>query len=261
MKTFSEYIAEARELVGKLPFRLSEYKYYLSCVLGATDDDDYIKEFEALVEKVWGKRLAKALRGWSEGAAETMEPAQAYKVLKGIPKERLERVLGAGSYGTAIGVGKDKVIKWFHAGAYMDNDIKFYKFCMKTPLSVFPKIYKVTDKYVIMERLEVGTRKCKLYDKIANTNWKDKYDISTKAFNVYPLRLAEYIVTGRTTSDYSDIDIDELRSHLSNADSEFLDWALVVYNGYWSGDFYLEDFKLANIGERKSDKSVVWFDI
>lgn len=261
MKSLKEHlqeILEAQERIGKLPFSRQEFADFIN-VAKDYDDEAYIygvfrdKIISACGEKVWN-----GFKGWIEGSWYSSDPNDLYDLLERLPKNRLDRVLGAGSYGIVLDLN-DKVIKWFHKNTPMENrDRKFYEYCLRHRTSVFPEIYKVGKNFVIMEKLKTGTQKCKLYDQWIGFSPKYKTTFKPKELKGKEADL-EFCV--KNYEKYSS-QIDDYLFKATTQVREIFDWLMRVRDEYWKifpGDGF-GDLREANIGERNNG-DMVWFDI
>lgn len=261
MKSLFECILEARERLTQLPFSLEQFKQFVIACDDYNEDDPEYQNIQKIVTKEYGERVWRGLLGWVEGTQWQSDPQDLYNILCWLPKDRIGRVLGAGSYGSVIDMG-DKVCKLFHKNTPMEaNDRKFYEYCMTHNCKQFPIVYKIGKHYVIMEKLQTNTNRCKEYNDWVG--WSPK--------NFVPISLPETDTQdGKTTIEdcckyYLDHkkDIDKAIKQLPKIGQEVFEWALEVWNNIRKavpGANSFMDMRLANIGERKN-KEIVWFDI
>ncbi len=255
MKSLFDYILEARETVGSLPFTREQFQEFTIAVDDYDDESDIWKFMEETITKAYGAKVWDTFKGWVEGNMRGKDADVLYDILMNLPKERLGRVLGAGSFGSAIDAG-DKVIKVFHGDTPMEQkDREFYTYCLRHKSKVFPVVYKVGSKVVVLEKLKMNTPKCKLYDKWLGFN---AFQHKTKDFDCTIEGLALNIFKGR-----KDKKLNALESKVPAEAKECLDWAVQALielekaTGFNNG---FSDLRLANLGERK-DGSIIWFDI
>lgn len=251
MKSLFESIMESRERMGTLPFTEEQFREFIAAVDDCDDDSPAWKYMEELITTTYGKKVWNGFKGWCEGTQYGSEISDMYRILCNIPKNRLERILGAGSYGAAIELSNGTVCKLFHKNTPMENvDRKFYEYCRTHDTSVFPKVYKLGKSYVIMEKLKMNTPKCKLWDKYLG-------------FNAKPIPGTKYKL-----EDIAKMSFDGDNEHAAAVRAcgedvlEILGWAVdVLYHLKEATGFVgFSDLKLANIGERP-DGSIIWFDI
>ena len=151
-----------------------------------------------------------------------------------------------------------------------DQDIKFYKWCMTHNSNFFPKVKKLGKNFVVMEKLEVGSKKCREFTKIVD-DWNAKNPI-TKAFIAAgipdakngPLFCTIHVLAYPAISKAWENKLVEV---INGLEDENYKWhAKWVYNaccelremGVINGN--VGDIKPANVGERK-DGTIIWFDI
>ena len=94
-----------------------------------------------------------------------------------------EIVIGSGEQGIVHSIGKDKIIKKSHSDSgFSGEDMFFYEKFNKHP-NIFPKIYQLTKKYVIMERLDPNINQGKVLDFLESIGmWVDD-DPLTQIYN------------------------------------------------------------------------------
>lgn len=258
LEIYLEEIFEAQERLGKLPFSRQEFKDFINATKDYDDEADIYNEIKDRVTAAYGAKVWNGFKGWTEGSWYNTNPDDLYDLLEQLPKNRLDRVLGAGSYGAAIEFG-DKVIKWFHKNTPMENrDKKFYEYCLKHKTKVFPVVYKVGKNYVIMEKLQTNTPKCKLYDQWIGFSPDYKTTLKPKELKGKAADL-EFCV--KNYEKYSS-QIDAYLSKAGAQVNEIFTWLMEVRDEYWKifpGDGF-GDLREANLGERKNG-DIVWFDI
>lgn len=256
MKSVYEYILEARESIGSLPFTREEFAELIEKCF-KNSDDDYENAFQDKIVKIYGEKAFRTLWGWIEGNWYNTDPNDLYDILLNMPKGRIDRCLGAGSNGAAIDMG-DRVCKMFHKNTPMiSDDRKFYEYCLKHKTNVFPVVYKLGKSFVIMEKLKPGTPKCVEYDQWIGYNPKKRVGI---LLGRKPASIEDCILK----YDKYKKDIDKAVVKLEPIGQEVFKWALEVKGHLDKAlgrnvDGFL-DLRLANIGER-ADGSIIWFDI
>lgn len=250
MKTLYSYILEAHEVVGDLPFSLEEFETFISkSIIDAEYDDAEI--WQVMEEKITSKYSSKIWRvfvGLCEQYLElkNVSIVDFYKGFENIPLQRLETVLGAGSSGIALKIGKDKVMKLFYGDQIKQCDEPFFKYCYQHNSKVFPKVYKLGKNWCIMELLNTPTEKCKLYiDTLKKSKIGDKTLFSILIDKKYDFDKIK-------TSKFTDIQ-KEVFEWCRQVAQEMKD----INSNYIS---FPGDLNLTNIGERKNGE-IVFFDI
>lgn len=245
MKPLHLYIIENR--VETLPFTREEFKRY--CPDSWDDDNEFVKEIDERVRKQYGYNAWKTFNGWVEGSQYGSDLDVLYDILCNVPLKRLDKMLGAGSNGIVIDCG-DRIIKWFHKNTPMtDEDDSFYEYCIEHPKSrVFPVVYKLGKNYVVMEKLQTGTPRCKLFDRYLGYN-------GTKVeVNGVKDSLDNWIYK-------NDPEVEKVLK------KDFKIWTIYEWGKEAlrclkeaTGWDAFSDLRLANLGERKNGE-IVWFDI
>ena len=249
-KSLSDFLMEARETVGKLPFTLQQFRDFIKAVDDFDDESEAWKTIEAIVTNTYGEKVWRGFMGWCEGTQYGSNPDDMYMILQNLPKARLQKVLGAGSYGAAIELANGMVCKIFHKNREMERtDRAFFEYCMKHKTNVFPVVHKLGPNYVVMEKLQMDTPKCKLYDKYLGFN-------GLKVDGKMTLeQIAKQVIK-------KDKKIDKVVAGLDAEAKEILDWAIeaLIHLEKAVGFDSFSDMRLANIGER-GDGAIIWFDI
>lgn len=249
MKTLLTYLEEARETIGKLPFTREQFKAFLTALEDFDDESEAWQTVEKAVSDAYGEKVWRGFMGWCEGTQYGSDADGMYDILSNMPKNRLERVLGAGSYGAAVELSNGKVCKIFHKNRDMEpTDRDFFEYCMSHKTDVFPTIHKLGKKFVIMDKLKMDTPKCKMYNEYLKVNGK-KFDGMTIE------RIAKQVIK-------KDKKIDKVVAKLDAEAKEVLDWSVdaLTHLEKAVGWDSFSDMRLANIGER-SDGVIIWFDI
>lgn len=249
MKPLITYIKEARETVGKLPFTLDQFRVFLTKLEDFDDGTPEWKTIEDAVTKAYGEKVWRGFVGWCEGTQYGSEAEDMYRILQNMPKNRISRVLGAGSYGAAIELSNGLVCKLFHKNRDMEpTDREFFEYCMTHETNVFPTVHKLGAKYVIMDKLKMNTPKCKLWDKYLGFN-------GVKVEGATIEQIAKLVIR-------KDKKVGEIVSKLDKEQKEILDWAIDALTHLENavGWDSFSDMRLANIGER-NDGAIIWFDI
>ena len=246
MKSLKKYLLEARELVGTLPFTLDEFLAYLQEAGNILSKGPAYTKMEQIITDKYGEKVWGSFRGWTFRTLYTSDPEKVYATMSKMPVERLGRLLGAGAHGVGL-LMKDKVIKWLHPeDEFTPDEESFYEYCLKARSKYFPRVYRFTDKYVVMEKVELKTNKCKEWIRCAN--------ISVGGTKLYSL--AESVASGSLSLSKAEKQI----KALGETEHEFFEWYIGAMKESHNNGFYPEDFTIGNIGER-SNGEVVWFDI
>lgn len=154
-----------------------------------------------------------------------------YERVCDMPLTKATNMLGMGEEGIVIEL-KDKVIKMFFKDQIPQHALAFYKVCQRGDIKVFPKVYRIGKGYVVMEKLKLGTKKCKFYQKFIDDYYWQIYD---KNYDINDFTAAEQEVIHW---------LEEIRSHISQI-TQFNDFG---------------DLDEKNFGER-ADGTIVYFDI
>lgn len=226
MKSLYQTIDEARSLY-KFPLSYDEFEEFVLRYFEECDDgaDEILKDIP--------EKLHEALKGYIDGHYNGSEESiqSMFDELQKIPLNRIPRILGAGSEGGIVDIGNNRVIKWFHKYnqvRHQDLAIKFYKYFMENPHKNFPVVYRVTDKYVVMEKLNTGTPLCRAYA-------LDYADMDS-------------IANGGTPQHIPDIVIKWHRECCKQIEKAV------------GHPWYPADLNVNNIGQRIGTKEIVWFD-
>ena len=246
MKPLYIYIEEDRERIGELPFTREEWAEFCEAIFdGGYDDSQMYTILQKRLMKKYGKtegwKYFKLLIGYVEGYYYGSTADKLYDDIQHIPLKRLESMLGAGSYGTALDLGNDRVLKWFHTNTLTERDhkltMRFFNWCLKNNHPYFPKVYKVTEKYVVMEKLSMEPKK-----KI------EKYNSFIK--NVVSYRDVINFIKGTAE-----------KPKFHHSYKECWDWHVSVCKAMMSMDIaYPSDLHTGNLGIRPSTGEVVYFD-
>ena len=267
MKNLLAYIEEARETIGKLPFTLDDFEAFLVANDDADDESEAFQKVEQAVRDAYGEKVWRGFCGWCEGTHYQTDAKVMYDILSNMPKNRLEKILGAGSFGAAIELSNGAVCKIFHKNTPMEaHDRTFYEWCMKHSSNVFPKVYKLGKNYVVMEKLDVATEKCKVYSTIIDP-WKAadrailKDKMATANIPVKSGPLFAFIDWAK--GDKKVANLPDFVKTLDGSALEVANWAMQCVTELKEMGIVnknIGDMKPANLGERK-DGSIIWFDL
>ena len=160
-----------------------------------------------------------------------------YEKFASTPAQKLDKLIGHGYNGVVIDLG-DKVMKCFYKGELWQWEKKFYELCQKNKFDVFPKVYRIGNGYVVMEKLKTYTIRCeRLFDILDSIKDGDK--------TVFD------IIKDNETDNYK----------WSKKEQAVLDWMSKVKEGLETiGVTDYGDLQLCNVGERQN-KEIVYFDI
>lgn len=234
-----KYLLEARLRLGQLQITLDEFKEFVKCAVEYDDEAPVFKQIENKVIAIYDEQTWRTFLGWVETCGYISEPGDLYATLERFPLDRLERLLGSGSFASALQYGDDKVIKWYHPGQGPEKTEKvFLQYCLNSNPILFPKAYKVTRRFVVLERLDVKTPKAVQYVDIIN---KTKYNGTSLYL------LANKVLGGEVfTPDDKDL--------------EAWNWYLGALREAKENGFIAADLSYNNVGERE-DGTIIWFDI
>lgn len=250
MESLYNYILEARERVGSLPFSVQEFENFMQdAIIDANYDDsqywDILKDkfCEKYPEKLW-RVFTSICEKYLELKDTTIE--EFYNSFANIPIDRINNVLGAGSNGVVLKIGVDKVLKLFYGDDIKKCDEPFIKWCYSNESNVFPKVYKIGKNWCTMELLSMHTGKCQLY-----INTLDKSNINGKSlFRI--LADNKYQFDKIDTSTFTDIQLEVFNwCKQVSKEMEDMNSRYIKFPG---------DLVINNIGERKDGK-IIFFDV
>lgn len=249
MKQLREYIIE-KQLVGPLPFSFELFEKFINnCILnGEFDDNPVWSDMEKLITSQYDETTWMMFKGWCESVYEfhggrnsKISIKQFYDELSLIPMDRIKNGVGAGSYGVAWTIGRDKVIKLYYSDHIKHQDKIFIDYCYKNKSKVFPKIYKIGKNWIILEKLKTFTPKLKqwfeyLEEKKFNGktiyNWSMEKNVDKSIFDDF----------GRDVYDWCK----QCQAEFNNINSRYVTWP---------GDLFLK-----NCGERDNG-DIIFFDV
>lgn len=235
MESLYTYIEEARQY-AKFPMTYEQFERFV-----LTYDNDTDEAEKMAIEAGIPEDMVWPLFGYIDGGrgGELTEEViqRIYNELQKIPLERVPRILGAGSEGSVIAVGDDKVIKWFHKYNTIhkpEEIFNLYQYIFKHPHKNFPKIYKVTDKYIVLERLDTKSNIPRMYDIDYTTmqGIRDSVYYGKSMPKGVPARILNWHI--------------ECCRYLKDSGFDY---------------FYPGDIRVKNMGVRPKTKEVVWFDL
>ena len=176
MRTLAEFLFE-RQYVSPINLPDSTLAEAVEAIAMAEYDNQAYIEVKKQVEEMYGKKVFNALVGYVEFSFEAGVPFDVIKdAIYHTPLDRIPKILGSGSVGAAFDIGDGKVVKWYHRGHEMSaKEYQFYEICMKHPFRHLPTIYRLSKYFVVMQKLEMHTPKCKLYNNTYERymGWKD----------------------------------------------------------------------------------------
>lgn len=245
-----EFINEDRKVIGKLPFDLDIFeKFIQDAILNYEyDDSPYWEEMRNIIYKEYDSKIWRWFYGFCESynslVSKGVSIEDFYNMMKQIPIDRFNRVLGAGSNGIVLDIpNNNKIIKIFYEDHININDEPFIKWCYKHNSNVFPKVYKIGKNWCIMEKLAMHTQKCKKYIDI----------IDNETFG--GIRPITDIGNGKTVKNIQNLSKEQLEVYnwLLQVKKEMSDInsKLITYPG---------DLNINNIGERKNG-DIIFFDV
>lgn len=257
MKNLSEYILEESiTSIGSLGISYEDFLGYIynqdSYADGA--DRQYKDRIQAILKKKFGKTYHKILMiidsmidvFTSDLNEMGVEPDEVlfrllYDKLCSTPTTKIDKYKGAGAEAVTFDLG-DKIIKCFYKGHIPKDKLEYYKFCELGKYEIFPRVFRIGKGYVVLEKLKVGTKRCK---DLISALWKD---IESKRF-------------------YYRIQDNDLDVKLTPKQRNILNWMwqvrLALADLRDEDPDTLRDFgdlHDQNIGERE-DGTIVYFDI
>lgn len=250
MKNLYTYLLEARAVVGALPFSLDEFETFISKAIIDCEYDD-AEIWSIIKEKFETKYPSKLWKFFTSLCEQYLELqnvsiAEFYASFENIPLARIESVLGAGSNGVALRIGKGKVLKLFYGDHIKRCDEPFIKYCYKVDSTVFPKVYKIGKNWCVMELLQTHTDKCKLYidtlDK-STVNGKTLFSLLIdKKYKFDKINIEEFTDIQKEVFDWCH----QVAQEMKDINSSYISFP---------GDLVLN-----NIGERANGE-IVFFDV
>lgn len=246
--TIKKWIFELPKIGNKLP--INEDELYI--MVNATEGDvDIMNQFEDRINKYYNNsRAFDIIFGYSVTLYKSQFESKyalfnkstesdrrkavkfVYNKLSKLPKNWIDKALGSGMYGVVFNWDKDKILKIYFNGI-KSGEKRFWTGLKNTPVKEFPKIYDVSDDYLLEEKLsfDKSNPKLKKYIKYINLI-KDK----------------------RLPSGISN-KIDEIK------DKEFINWIDNILDtiGYYYGVPMVGDLHENNIGIR-SNGDIVYSD-
>ena len=156
-----------------------------------------------------------------------------------------ETKIGSGEHGEVYNVDKDKVIKKSNNG-FSDDEMFFYKKFNEYP-ELFPKIYKLTKEYIIMERLDTDINQGKVLDFLESIGvWVDDDPLNQ-------------IYSGVKRNNFKEINdvLSTSPKEINNILKDWLNFCKRLNNLY--PEKYI-DVKIGNVGKDKNNNIKI-FDL
>lgn len=244
MKQLSSYIFE--HIVGEIISFESFWRYIQSYANGHYDINVEREKFLDLLTQIFNSK-SKKIKNVIDTVVDnymfynkvdkmTAEDTQKlYNIFVNTPMSKVNKIVGSGCNAVCFDLG-DKILRYPLCGYFTPFEKCFYSLCKTGNYDVFPKIYRLTDKYVVMEKLFVASPKCvKLWKDICSPNC-DYYDIPKSDFAIEWKKRVQHALAdvwyNYDKTDYYD-DLDEM---------------------------CFGDFTETNIGENKNGE-IIYFDI
>lgn len=82
-----------------------------------------------------------------------------YKQFTQTPESKIEKFIGSGLQGAAFVIG-DKIIKCYFRNRIPKEHFDFFTLCKSGKYDVLPRVYRIGKGYVVMEKLNVHSKKC-----------------------------------------------------------------------------------------------------
>lgn len=265
MKNLKEYVIETllKDKFKMIPFDLFE-RYINNAVIDGQYDDceEYYEVLQVFVDNFGSTpdslKYFKCFVAWCEQFFSMgVSIKEFYDMFGRLKWENMSRLVGAGSYGAVFGKDNDKVIKMFFQGM-TKKDKEFYSICKNHPeIKVFPTVYAIGNNWVMMERLDVDSKKVNKYNEY-----------------IFRLRDAEkHLFDGHVISDYiSHIAkkepippkfLSELRKDKTATEIwKWIEEVNKVCRKYLSSELQMNwlDWHPGNFGQRKNG-DIVFFDV
>lgn len=256
MKTLY-YVLEERLRLGEFPFTLKEFSQAAQTMFDYEEDDEMYKRVQEYVEGKYGEKAWRTLLGWMQGTFYGVDMETLYKTVQNLPLDRIDRAIGAGSFGAVFTYDNDKVIKWYHKNFPMSSiDRRYYEYCLSNSEYFLPKVYRVGKNFVIMEKLNMNTARCKRYDSVS---FSQKIKIGQRE-----CAMCWYVKDAVYKGDDASLaNLTKLKEMFSSGENKkILQWNIDAANTLKKLKIeYPSDIRLRNIGERPGSKNIVCFDI
>lgn len=236
MITLQQYILE-RQTIGKLPFTVDQLEQFISDVLNFEDDSDtYINMKETIISQ-YGKPVfdmfCSFLSGYNYLKKYFKGTTDLYKFLQKLSANLVKKTIGSGSYGMVFELGSGYIMKIAYCETLHPSDKAFYEYCLShKQIKCLPKIMHMGKNWVVMEKLNIHTKKSDLWGNYIDDHYNQTPDKYTDA----PEGLKEW--AQEVSNIMNELNINQYKG------AEF----------YWPGDI-----NARNIGER-SNGDIVVFD-
>lgn len=263
MKHISDFILEQRELLkDKFDLiSLDEFAKYVDAADDYDEDSEDFKKVKDIITTAFGEKVYQMFESYITSIAWKIKKdyKKTYDNLLNIPSLRLPKILGVGSYGTVFKIGNGLVAKRAHdlENGFDRAEYEFFKFLLKrNKCPYFPKVYKVTRYLVIMEELNLNSKKISdIVNALMFTDFtEDVPKLVYPRFAHTPLDkiVVEDIKTGKDTLKEKGIKDRTIR--------EAYEWYKEIYKTikYLGLENYI-DLGFKNVGVRK-DGTLVFFD-
>lgn len=235
----------------------------------AMDEEEnpiYKKAEEAVTRKV-GQKAWLSLVGWLERSYYDKDTEWIAMSLEKLPIDRINRLLGGGSDAIVLELDEDWVIRWSHNGGPLGNERKFYEYCLRHPeIKCLPRIKKIGRSFVVEERLETLTPKCRRYDDLMFNRiyYLPEKDVHAKLWEVFAYDGGSLKDSGRAGQrDWRGARRELLGIMIKEGGEEVWRWADIMDKALAKMGLYgfPADIRLANIGERERTGEIVAFDV
>lgn len=255
MKNLFEYILENREYFNP-EFGIEEIKVLFT---GMAENEEFDEEilsricpFNMNIDTADAILTAYFYSKSGMNGKVTNETCRKFiDMIKKQPVDRIKRILGAGGEGMVYDLGNDRVLKIIFDTDFVSNgaqNLKIYKSMIGKNFVTLPKIYKVTQHFIIRESVTPATTKCANYYRIATTNYPGLKDVGGTMERGFARGKIYDVNVGVPKSN----NIQEVRKWLLTLRNELNSIGINIKVNYG-------DFRLKNIGETK-DGRVVYFD-
>lgn len=138
------------------------------------------------LESKYGKAAMEALAKWVQAMEGGVENAtkfhyktkeQMIEMLYNYPSNKalklLGKTIGGGSSGVVVAAGEN-VIKKLYERVSTEENAEFYVHCLKTKHPNLLPVVRIGKDYIVSKRVEIGTPKCREYEKEFNKLFKIK---------------------------------------------------------------------------------------
>jgi hypothetical protein len=234
-----------------LPFTYKQFKDYISSICNHDNESDICQEIENIIKDSYNENVWIAFKEYINSNVYNSTIDTLYNNIIKFPEKRINQIIGAGLNGFVIDMN-DKVCKIFY-NPIPQLEINFYNYCKSHKSNIFPYVYHQYKNLVILEKLNMYTDKCILYD---------SYITYLPKNTINGISMEDLILDSRKICNKQ-----KYKNIIDNLNYE----QMCVFNwGYMVLDYLKDaidddtsfyDIRLSNIGERINTGEIIFFDI